>query len=135
MKSDPYSERKKCGECGAALTNRNQSGYCAKHYYLSLNSDKASRRKDPRPRRKGGNVFPTSLRGPNGASAVAAAPARGGQSNGHSNLEVGTLTITRNQVVQMFAKWPLEDQIHCVQLWLNVLPNHPLLEHLSDNQA
>jgi hypothetical protein len=93
-------------ECKTKITERNASGYCAKHFYVG-------KLKGGTPKTKRTAATPKAQRE---AAKVAAA----GNHNG-SERTAATLLVSEQQLDHMFTAWPLEDKVGCVQLWLDRL--------------
>ena len=133
-------------DCNIGITVRSKSGYCARHFYLThtkgarglaatLNkaqpARKAIRQLDGHARMCscgcGGELHGRwpYLKGHGGKSktklkvqpspAISSSPEN---SNGGEHI-VAPLLVTPEQIIQMFSAWPFQDQVGCVQAWLN----------------
>lgn len=114
-------------ECPELITERNKSGYCAKHFYWSTKNPisgvpptknsaslcKCGKPMQHRGRCKGTQVPKTKLQ------RKAAKPAAVDSSNGSGERTLGSLLISEHQLNYMFLSWSMEDKLDCVQGWLD----------------
>ena len=135
-------------DCNTGITVQNKSGYCARHFYLTHTKGarglaatvnkaqparKAIRQLDGHARMCscgcGGELHGRwpYLEGHGGTKGskmklkLQPSPAISSSSEGSNGGErtVASLLVTREQIIQMFSACPFQDQVGCVQAWLN----------------